>query len=732
MAFNIRAAFIAGIAVLATAGYCSWQFSRLSQSHLNDQKSMSVTQQLGTSRAQVEQYVDKAATELTSLIEKEMSAAPLSNTGEPTNPMDAMNSIGGAKPPPLPTEAPAPSAAFTSSDFISLAVLGTAAENAPWGVEWFQTKNAQVAQSYFESQLAYLPLARVKGDQVQFARIEAPDKRIYFVLSVQIRFKSPAGEEIKIAVGLLPSTYFNSAVEAAKGSGDEIFLTDTAGFAYTYPDQQYVGAKMDVHPIVKRAIKGDVSSDVREGKNLQGQSVAGGFEKLRNSNLIMVMTSPIMARTSAVTESVLQVALVSFALVLLTAGLIAIMGRRDRLQRELLEGRLKLLETRAQTPGELKEFAGDKAKRELLRDYTSGVVQYMRGPLAAILGQSQLALSKSNDGEVKTWLTRIEKEARLSRDFVEGLAKSQGLGEVELQTVELESIVTQGLQDLRSGFSKDKINLEENYKSRARVEVGAAELRQILRHTFSFMHQRLAAISSYKKIIIDLEQAGPFLRLRISDTAPAPENDVMKKFFEPFQVDGLNFSLAKNVVEKFRGTLTAEKSETGGLLLRFDFPFIEAPAEVVAEGELRMPEILPGDMAPPTPAPKPASTKAPEVERIPSVKMANISVPEIKLPEVKIVDKPVETKGLELKIAPPVPMKPSETKVFEKKPFNETNTSFILNGQAPLEKMELKDLPPVPKRDVVIDADIKKEIFADELSVKIRKPKLDSSEEDES
>lgn len=673
---------------------------------------MAVTQQLGTSRAQVEQYVDKAATELTSLIEKEMSAAPLSNTGAPSNPMDAMNSIGGAKPPPLPSEAPEPSAAFTSSDFVSLAVLG-AVENSPWTVEWFQTKNAQIAQPYFESQLAYLPLARVKGDQVQFARIEAPDKRVYFVLSVQIRFKSPAGEEIKIAVGLLPSTYFSTAVEAAKGSGDEIFLTDTAGFAYTYPDQQYVGAKMDVHPIVKRAMRGDVSSDVREGKNLQGQSVAGGFEKLRNSNLIMIMTSPVMARTSAVTESVLQVALVSFALVLLTAGLIAIMGRRDRLQRELLEGRLKLLEARAQTPGELQEFAGDKAKKELLRDYTSGVVQYLRGPLAAILGQSQLALSKSGDGEVKSWLTRIEKEARMSRDFIEGLAKSQGLNEVECQTVELESIVTQSLQDLRSGLSKDKINLEENYKSRARVEIGAAELRQILRHSFAFMHQRLAAISSYKKIVIDLEQAGPFLRLRLTDTAPAPEIDVMKKFFEPFQVDGLNFSLAKNVVEKFRGTLTAEKSETGGLTLRFDFPFVEAPAEVSAETELKLPDTAPTESTAP---PK-------KIEKIPSVKMANISVPEIKLPEIKVP---------ELKIAPPSPIKTTDTKVFEKKPFTETNTSFILNGQAPLEKMALKDLPPVPKREETIDADLKKEVFADELSVKIRKPKLDSSDEDES
>lgn len=645
MAFNIRAAIIAGLAVLATAGYCSWHFSRTSQSHLNDQKSISMTQQLGVSRAQVEQYVDKTATDLTSLIEKEMSAAPLANMAQPPA-EGSIGSIGGNAPPAVPPAA-APSSGFTQSDFVALAVLGSAV-NSPWAVEWYQTKNAALTQAFMDSQLSNLPLARVKGDQVQFARIEAPDKRVYFVLSVQIRFKSPAGEEIKIATGLLPATYFAPAVESAKGSGDEVFLTDIAGYAYTYPDQQYVGAKMDVHPIVKRAIRGDVSSDVREGKNLAGQSVAGGFEKLRNCNLVMIMTSPILAPTSAVMESILEVALVSFALVLLTAGMIAVMGRRETLQKELLAGRLRLLETRAQTPSEVKAFGGDQRSKEAVRDLSNGIVQYLRGPIAAILGQSQLAISKSSEDEVKTWLTRIEKEARLSRDFIEGIAKSQGLTEVETQKVELEAVVTQSLQDLRPLLTKNEIHLEENYKSRARVEISPGEFRQILRHIFQFQVQRLSAISSYRKLSLDIEQAGPFLRLRVRDSAPSPETDVLRRFFEPFQIEGLQFSLAKNIIEKFRGTLTVEKSETGGLEFRFDLPALEAP------------------VASATPA-----------------------------------------------LAPPIPI------------VEVTNSKFILNGQAPLEKMEIKDLPPSPTLapTPIVDAEIRSQVIAEELSVVIRKPK---------
>lgn len=692
MAFNIRAAIIAGLAVLATAGYCSWHFSRTSQSHLNDQKSMAVTQQLGVSRAQVEQYVDRTATELTTLIEKEMSAAP--SAAMATSPAEgSIGSIGGNAPPAVP--APAPSSGFTQSDFVALAVLG-AAENSPWAAEWFQTKNAAFTQAFMDSQLAYLPLARVKGDQVQFARIEGPDKRIYFVLSVQIRFKSPAGEEIKIATGILPATYFGPAVESSKGSGDEVFLTDFGGFAYTYPDQQYVGAKMDVHPIVKRAIRGDVSSDVREGKNLSGQLVAGGFEKLRNCNLIMIMTSPILARSSAMMGSIFQVALVSFALVLLTAGLIALMGRREKLQKDLLVGRLRLLETRSQTPAEVKSFGGDQKSKEALRDFANGIVQYLRGPLAAVLGQAQLAISKSSEEEVKTWLTRIEKEARLSRDFVEGIAKSQGLTEVETQKVELESVVTQSLQDLRSVFTKNEIHLEENYKSRARAEISAGEFRQILRHIFQFQVQRLGAISSYRKISIDLEQAGPFLRFRVSDSAPAPESDVLRRFFEPFQVEGLQFSLAKNVVEKFRGTLSVEKSETGGLEFRFDLPALENPAEKVAEA--------PAPVVPPaTPMASPAIAPLPVAPVVPAAAL-------------KLEPAKASTKAS----APPIP----ELKIAPSKPMAEvTNSKFILNGQAPLEKMELKDLPPAPAPKPAHDAEIKSQIVAEELSVVIRKPK---------
>ena len=56
-----------------------------------------------------------------------------------------------------------------------------------------------------------------------------------------------------------------------------------------------------------------------------------------------------------------------------------------------------------------------------------------------------------------------KKEARLSRDFVEGIAKSQGLTEVETQKVELEAVVTQSLQDLRTVFTKNEIHLEERF-----------------------------------------------------------------------------------------------------------------------------------------------------------------------------------------------------------------------------------------------------------------------------
>jgi signal transduction histidine kinase len=558
MAFHVRAALVAITAVLLTAGYCAWQLSHAAQKHFNEQKINVTTQQLALTKKQVEDYVDKTANELTALIQNEINQASMTSN-------------------------------FTQSDFVATAVSSLSDANI-WSVDWFRTKNTPISLDFFNSKLTDLSLSEIQNDKIQVGRLEAPDKRIYFTVSVSIRFKTPEGEAVKVATGLVPISYFQSLLDATKGSTDEGLLVDSKGFAVSYPDQQYVGAKIDTHPIVKEAMQSSQGSEVIFSQNIKGDAVVGGYEKLGQSNLMLVMSSPVMSRSSAMLQSILQIILFCMAMMLVVAGVMFFLGKKNNMKHDILVNRIKVLEQRQQNPAELSNFIAEQTKKEILREFAFGVVQILKNPMTAIIGQAQLLKDKATDTEQKNLIGKIERETRQSRDFVEQLAKSYGLNDIKLQTVEVETVVTPVLSEMVQLFIKHDVQIEENVKTRARVSVPHSDLKLALRHVFYLLLDRLIIKNGFRKISVNIEQAGPHIFIKMSDNAAKPEKDFLAQIFNPFKVSGLNFNLLKSLVESADGLVTAKESDGGGLEITIQLTedksqTAEAPAKPVHDAK---------------------------------------------------------------------------------------------------------------------------------------------------
>ncbi|MEK6553785.1 MAG: ATP-binding protein, partial [Bdellovibrionota bacterium] len=469
---------------------------------------------------------------------------------------------------------------FKQSDFIvtSVSSLG---EGGKWVIDWYRTKNNTITQDFLTAQIPELGFGEIQNDKIQVGRVEAPDKRVYFTVSVQIRFKTPEGETVKVATGLVPISFFQSLFDITKGSNDEGLLVDSKGYAISYPDQQYVGAKVDTHPVVKMALQGSLGSEVSFSQNIRGESVIGGYEKLGQSNLILVLSSPVMSRSSAMMQSILQIILFCIATMLVVTGILVFWGRQNKMKTDFLLNRIRVLEQRQQNPAELSLFVAEQTKKEILREFAFGVVQILRTPMTAIIGQAQLLKDKVSDPEQKSISSKIERETRQNRDFVEQLAMSYGLTDVKQTLVEAETVVMPVVQELQGLFAKNEIQIEENIKTRARVSVPQGDLKVALKHVFNLMIDRLSLKTGYRKISINVEQAGPHIFIKISDNGARLEKDFQAQIFSPFKVSGLNFSLLRSLVESADGQITAKDADGGGLefVIQLTEDKSEAPAK---------------------------------------------------------------------------------------------------------------------------------------------------------
>ena len=446
------------------------------------------------------------------------------------------------------------------SEFQAVGILGESASPSGWSVEWLESPNLLLNTDWLSGLLSQLPLARVHGEDVAWAKVSTTDRQIYFVLLAPLLVPSGGSRHAKISVGILPTSAFGRLNVVSKGSETSVFVVDGQGVTYSYPEQQYVGTRIDTHPVVARLLQSPANemSAVFSDKNV---NLVGGYEQASKTNLYVVSSAPRAPRGAVIFRYVMQVALVCLGLMLASAGAIYFLSFREAHRIQILEKNLNLFQEN-KVAEERPIIVRPGGGRELAR----AVADFLRAPLSYLVGELQIIEQKTSDSKLKGDMNKMNGEVRRLRDFVYGLTKASGARHPADESVDIVAVVGQVLGLFHNEFNKIGVSIEENIAAALSVRGDYEVVKESLKTLLTYSAQKLhSSLSSGKRVILNAEGLGGMAQIKIEVHGVSVNSEERRNFFVPFAVSlpesdlmGLDLALVQSQIQALNGTVEME------------------------------------------------------------------------------------------------------------------------------------------------------------------------------
>ncbi|MCB0407801.1 MAG: sensor histidine kinase [Bdellovibrionales bacterium] len=523
---------------------------------------------------------------------------------------------------------------FIKSDLVIAGLLEPSLQGG-WKFRWKKEKSG--AQDIWENgspekMISKIPIAGVSSSNIIWYRYVSTSGHAHYAFLIQVLMKSGAENTSDkfVAFGILNNQAFASVVENFKSTNREVMVLDDKGYALAYTSQQYVGAKMDIHPMVEHLLSQRKVLDVGEFKDRSGNNIIGAYEKLDDSNLYVLVAQKLNSFPSLFSAQVVSLfglAVASF-LVALALGFYFIrptIAAYEYLQDfaialgqglpirhpehfvEMSPVLFQSIEKIQQSGGHVpqpiykdhssapqvkvetqktKNKVSDIEKGELYRQISTEIAQALREPINVILGQAQLARAKSEGNGVEDHYTSIEREARRARDTVDNLLKVSGENSaVHLVRTDLHEIVLSALKELRSELDQKGIHIKKDLRPVGQVMIDPIKLKtaltEILKNAIESMLE-----SDVKDLYLATRDEGKHISLVIQDSGKGIAAEVLPKIFSPFFTTkselgqkGLGLSVAKGILQSMSGKAFVEKTGPQGTRICLKLPLIASTVE---------------------------------------------------------------------------------------------------------------------------------------------------------
>lgn len=551
MKLHVKLAAVAVVGVFATAIATSWSLIDFVDQKAQAEKQMHVTQLRRSVRALVKTQNEHWADRLANVIE---------NVAQHSQPSE-QSALG---------------------DFLAVSLLDLVKSPSPvWSEAWVESRNSKMDKDWVHRLLAQLPLERVTGNDVAWARVSTSDGQAYFSFMMGLQVKGDDGAQNKIALGVLPISAFSDVSLVAKGEKENLFVVDSQGFTYSYPDQQYVGAKISSHPIVAALIKaprGELTGKFRE---LHGGSVIGGFEKVDGANIYVVATIPAEGRADWYTKFFVQLVLVTLALGGMLFMAVYFLGQKNAREIDILNQNLQM----TKEVGKTETIVVDQSA-ERLSEFAKNVANYLRGPVSALIGNIHIAENRITDTASKESLSKATSEARHVREFVDAMVKVTGAPEPRSEVVNLNTMLNQVVSVYRSEFQRQKIQFADNLTSEVNIRAEYESLKESLKTLFAYILQRTARGSGEMSLGVRVEKRGGIAMIQIQVQGVELRAEDRRKLFLPFGSElkdgrwlGLDMALAHSAILAQNGEVKVESIGLEGFRIELYFPIVATTSE---------------------------------------------------------------------------------------------------------------------------------------------------------
>lgn len=220
-------------------------------------------------------------------------------------------------------------------------------------------------------------------------------------------------------------------------------------------------------------------------------------------------------------------------------------------------------------------------KRDLLARLLKRLAHEIRNPLSSLGVHFQLleedlsALAPQSRAQLSSRLGIIHGELHRLESIVGRFLKLAGPSALELDSVEINKIVTHVCELLRPEASARKVEiLAEVEPGLPPVTIDSVRLTQTL---LNIIINGIQAINGPGRIKVSAAKSGENLLLRVQDTGPGIPADELGDIFDPYfttktEGSGLGLWIAQQIAVAHGGDLRAENASTGGAVFTLTLP----------------------------------------------------------------------------------------------------------------------------------------------------------------
>lgn len=402
---------------------------------------------------------------------------------------------------------------------------------------------------------------------------------------------------------------FQSLIDAQRGALSSFSIVTSSGLTVGHSVPEYLGTLMRDDPVFKEAAQSGASHGSNIFK-LKSGDLYGMYEMVPQSNLFVLSSAPLNETMKGRKGLWWQFLLMGcgLALVGIAGSLWIIMPaekKMETLEEQIAEARAKAVSTPVlEKAAVMDPEVTQKEKVEASMRVASALAHEMRGPLASILGYSQMILAKEPGPEVAHNADSIIRETRAARGVLDKLLGYAGEEVKEKNTMKLEGPLVKALKELDSVFSKKGVKVIKNIQDTSSMELHVDAIIRAVTHILQNSVEAMERMAK-KEVKVDLFEDAQGIHLVVEDTGEGIEPQNLEKIFDPFFTTrsfqnhmGLGLSVAFGILKEHNADIQVESQRGRGTKVMVLFKkqqsvdVLKAP-EVKEEEVIMIPAELP-------------------------------------------------------------------------------------------------------------------------------------------
>ncbi|WP_415063365.1 sensor histidine kinase [Bdellovibrio sp.] len=368
---------------------------------------------------------------------------------------------------------------------------------------------------------------------------------------------------------------FQSLIDSQRGALSSFSIVTSGGLTVGHSVPEYLGTVMRDDPVFREAQQSGSSHGSSVFKLKSGE-LYGMYESVPQSNLLVLSSAPLAEAMKGRTGLWWQFLLMGCGL--LAVGVAAILWVVMPAEKEIenLEGQLQEAKAKSlMVPAPVKVATVDpemmqKEKVEASMRVASALAHEMRGPLAAILGYSQMILAKSPEADVVQSTESILRETRSARGVLDKLLGYAGEEVKEKNSMKVEGPLVKALKGLEPLFTQKGVKITKNIQETSLLDL---HVDAVIRALTNILQNSVEAMERMpkKEIKIDLFEDAAGTHLVIEDSGEGIEPANVEKIFDPFFTTrsfhnhmGLGLPVAFGILKEHNADVRAESQRGQG------------------------------------------------------------------------------------------------------------------------------------------------------------------------